>query len=157
LTQGHDRSADFWAFGALIYELLCQRSPFVGRNQQRTFEKIVHSHRYLSFANKFDAHAKSLLRKLLNPNPSIRLGCLRNGVQDIKEDYFFHDVNFNDLLAQRIAMPYIPDLSDDPTERLHVHGVVMDDQLDLEEELAMETVPSEYDSFFEELMGDIAF
>lgn len=63
LTQGHDKSADYWAFGALIYELLCGHTPFESSNQQRTFEKIVHSQKHLAFPPEFDPHGKSLIRR----------------------------------------------------------------------------------------------
>ena len=121
LTQGHDRSVDFWAFGVLLFEMLCRRTPFVGKNQKRTFEKIVESQKYISFQKGFDAHGKFLLRKLLNPNPSIRLGCLRNGCNDVKNHAFFSDIDFSNLVAGTEPMPYIPNPSDDITSELDVH------------------------------------
>jgi len=50
------------ALGILFYELLCGHTPFEGRNQQRTFEKIVQSGKYLGFPKNFDAHAKSMVK-----------------------------------------------------------------------------------------------
>lgn len=110
LTQGHDKSADYWAFGVLIYEMLCGHTPFEGRNQQRTFEKIVHSQKYLQFQPGFDPHCKSFIRKLLHPNPSLRLGALQNGFGDIKDHAFFttNALKWDDLLSQKITMPFIP-------------------------------------------------
>jgi serine/threonine protein kinase len=110
LTQGHDKSADYWAFGVLLYEMLCGHTPFEGRNQQRTFEKIVHSQKYLQFPPGFDPHCKSFIRKLLHPNPSLRIGALQNGFADIKEHAFFttNGLKWDELLAQNIAMPFIP-------------------------------------------------
>lgn len=121
LTQGHDRSVDYWAFGVLLFEMLCKRTPFIGKNQKRTFEKIVESQKYISFQKGFDAHGKFLLRKLLNPNPSIRLGCLKNGPKDVKDHAFFTGVNFDLLVAGKVKMPYIPDPADDITSELDIH------------------------------------
>lgn len=110
LTQGHDKSADYWAFGALVYELLCGHTPFESSNQQRTFEKIVHSQKHLAFPSNFDPHGKSLIRRLLHPNAALRLGSLQNGIDDIKNHAFFamSDIDFEGLLNGEIEMPYIP-------------------------------------------------
>lgn len=110
LTQGHDKSADYWAYGCLLYELMCKQTPFEGRNQQRTFEKIVHSQKYLTFPGGFDVHCKSLIRRLLHPNAALRLGALQNGVEDIRTHAFFaiQNIDFDKLLAQEIPMEYVP-------------------------------------------------
>lgn len=110
LTQGHDKSADFWTFGILLYEMLCGHTPFEGKTQQRTFEKIVHSQKFLSFPPRFDPHCKSLIRRLLHPNAGLRLGALEHGFNDIKAHAFFlvHGINMSQIANQEVAMPYIP-------------------------------------------------
>jgi serine/threonine protein kinase len=144
LTQGHDKSADCWAYGVLIFELLCGYTPFEGRNQQRTFEKIVHSQKYLSFPNGFDPHAKSVIRRLLHPNPVLRLGALQNGFDDVKSQAFFitRSINFDQLLKYELPMPYIP-----------LHEAQCDDAVvsfDIQEELHA-VVENDYKEFFEDL------
>lgn len=101
--------------------MLCKRTPFVGKNQKRTFEKIVESQKYISFQRDFDAHGKFLLRKLLNPNPSIRLGCLKNGCKDVKDHAFFGGINFTRLAAGGETMPFIPNPTNDITSELDIH------------------------------------
>jgi serine/threonine protein kinase len=110
LTQGHDKSADYWAYGILIFELLCGHTPFEGRNQQRTFEKIVHSQKHLAFPPSFDPHCKSFIRRLLHPNPALRLGALQNGFKDIQKHAFFttQSIEFDRLMDEEYEMPYIP-------------------------------------------------
>ena len=34
LSKGHDKSADYWALGCLVYELLVGRTPFQHDNHQ---------------------------------------------------------------------------------------------------------------------------
>ena len=110
LTQGHDKSIDYWAYGVLVYELLCGHTPFESSNQQRTFEKIVHSQKHLGFPPNFDPHCKSLIRRLLHPNAALRIGALQNGIDDIKNHAFFsiQNIDFEGLLNQDIEMKYIP-------------------------------------------------
>jgi serine/threonine protein kinase len=110
LTQGHDKSADYWALGILIYEIICGRTPFESSNQQRTFEKIVHSQKHLIFPPSFDPHAKSLIRKLLHPNAALRFGALQGGVNDIMNHAFFQmkNLDFEALLNEELPMEYQP-------------------------------------------------
>jgi serine/threonine protein kinase len=39
--SGHTGSVDWWAFGIFIYEMLYGKTPFRGRNRQRTFTNIL--------------------------------------------------------------------------------------------------------------------
>jgi serine/threonine protein kinase len=148
LTQGHDGAADLWAFGVILYELMCGQTPFSGRNQQRTFEKIVHSQKHLQFPQVFDSHGKSLIRRLLHPNASLRIGCLQNGFKDVKEHAFFLIQNLDfDLLASKSISP-----SFRPTEELMCSQGSGDTypEFNIPEELRALPV-DEYEHFFEGL------
>lgn len=151
LTQGHDKSADYWAYGVLVYELLCGRTPFESSNQQRTFEKIVHSQKHLSFPAEFDPHGKSLIRRLLHPNAALRLGALQNGILDISHHAFFtmKNIDFDALLAQEIDMPYKPD-AEDVSSSINAATVSGIEPLDMEYELNMDD-EDEYNSYFADL------
>ena len=137
LTQGHDKTADFWALGVLMYELLCKRTPFDGRNQQRVFEKIVHSQKFLAFPSKFDPHCKSMIRRLLHKSAGLRLGALQHGYKDLKQYTFFetNNINFNNILNKEIKMEFIPIINERYTHLSNKY--VIDDSFDheiLEEE-----------------------
>lgn len=149
LTQGHDKSADYWALGVVLYELLCGSTPFEGRNQQRTFEKIVNSQKFLSFPKKFEPHAKSILRRLLHPNASLRIGALQNGGNDIREHAFFttQNIDFDKLLKQEISMSYIPMIVPDNIN--NVPDLTIND-LNITEEINAE-VSNEYNNYFGDL------
>jgi serine/threonine protein kinase len=117
LTQGHDKSADYWAFGILLYEILCGHTPFESSNQQRTFEKIVHSQKHLIFPPEFDPHAKSLIRRLLHPNAALRIGALQNGINDITNHAFFamRNLDFELVISEQVEMIYKPTILNDVT------------------------------------------
>jgi len=151
LTQGHDKSIDYWAYGILLYELLFGHTPFESSNQQRTFEKIVHSQKHLQFPSSFDSHARTLIRKLLTPNPSLRLGALQNGIDEIKHHAFFtmQNINYDDILQRRVKMPYIPprfQTSSTSSSSLSSHI----EQLDLEFERNV-MVDNQYEEYFSDL------
>lgn len=42
LNQGHDRSADLWAIGVLIFELLVGRAPFYCKDTMDTYVVVLH-------------------------------------------------------------------------------------------------------------------
>jgi len=110
LSKGHDRGVDFWAFGILIYEMLCGGTPFADEEHSRIFVKIVHSQRCLTFPGGLNRDVEHLIRRLLNPNPSLRLGMLRGGIEDIKKHRWFHGVNWAKLKKKLYRTPWVPKL-----------------------------------------------
>ena len=149
LTQGHDKSIDYWAFGVLVYELLCGHTPFESSNQQRTFEKIVHSQKHLGFPPNFDPHCKSLIRRLLHPNAALRIGALQNGINDIKNHAFFsiQNIDFAALLNHDVEMPYFPPKFIPGSSVATSNKIEM---MDLEFERSVE-VEEDYAVFFQDL------
>ena len=110
LTQGHDKGADLWAFGVLLYEMLCGLPPFSDKNKQRVFEKIVHADKYLVLPHTMDSHAKSLVRGLLHPNPVLRVGTLQNGCEAVRQVPLFQvmDIDWVALESCDSSTPFIP-------------------------------------------------
>jgi hypothetical protein len=60
-------------------------TPFQDQQQPKIFEKIIHCDKHLCFPDDFDPEAQDLIKRLLTPNPSLRLGALAGGVQDIMD------------------------------------------------------------------------
>ena len=116
-NQGHDKAVDYWAIGILVYELLIGATPFADDSQTRIFEKILSSKRYLKFPRGFPPAAADLIRRLLNPNPALRLGNLRDGTSEIKQHLWFEEAGFDwaALRAREVEAPYKPPISD-PTD-----------------------------------------
>lgn len=111
LSKGHNKSVDYWALGVLIYELLVGGTPFADPAQPKIFEKIIHSARFLRFPRNFNPAAEDIVRKLLEPNPGLRLGTLKGAVKDIMSHPFFSGpggIDWDALLAKRITAPYVP-------------------------------------------------
>jgi len=111
LSAGHDKSVDYWAFGCLIFELFTRRTPFQHSDQSETFRRILNSSVSLHFPPELDFEAKDLCRKLLHPNPSLRLGSLSGGIKDITDHRFFGSTDFAALVDRQIPAPYRPPIS----------------------------------------------
>ena len=109
--EGHDRAADWWSFGILIFEMLCGIPPFYCDNTEKMYELITHAE--LRFPKKIplsDA-SKDLLKKLLVKKQDNRLGA-KNGFDEIRTHPFFSNFDFQALLAKKLNAPYKPVLKD---------------------------------------------
>ncbi|CAD6185374.1 unnamed protein product [Caenorhabditis auriculariae] len=107
-SKGHNKGVDWWALGILIYEMMVGKPPFRGKNTAEIYDAIL-EHK-LKFPRSFNLAAKDLVKKLLEVDRTQRLGCMKNGAQDVKEHKWFEKVNWEDLLALRVEPPIIPTL-----------------------------------------------
>ncbi|OQR81698.1 cGMP-dependent protein kinase [Thraustotheca clavata] len=112
LHRGYTCAVDHWALGCLIYELLMGHTPFYSTTNDdvQVVWNILHSQTTLYFPPQFDPLARDLIQKLLEPNPSLRLGSLPNNMQDIQQHPWFTSVHFDwtSLHNQSLNPPYIP-------------------------------------------------
>eukprot|EP00270_Netrium_digitus_P005956 TRINITY_DN1803_c0_g1_i3.p1 TRINITY_DN1803_c0_g1~~TRINITY_DN1803_c0_g1_i3.p1 ORF type:complete len:952 (+),score=329.11 TRINITY_DN1803_c0_g1_i3:111-2966(+) len=85
---GHSSPVDWWALGIFIHEMLFGRTPFRGRNRQKTFTNVLTKE--LSFPENppVSESAKALIRALLEKDPKQRLGSTL-GANEIKSHAFF--------------------------------------------------------------------
>lgn len=101
LGRGYNHYADYWALGILICDLLFGRTPFADTHDNqlvKTFKNILHKPFVCPqvFEHKPVAH---LVSGLLAKTAAHRLGCLANGVNDIRQDDWFNVIDFDLLLA----------------------------------------------------------
>jgi serine/threonine protein kinase len=71
-NAGISYTADLWALGCIVYQMLTGRPPFKGASEYLTFQLITS--RSLSFPQGFPAAARDLVEGLLQLEPSQRLG-----------------------------------------------------------------------------------
>ena len=106
LNKGYGLSVDWWAFGILLYEMICGVDPFADEDTMKIYENILKGK--ILFSSDFDESSRSLIKHLLEPDLSKRYGNLKNGVNDIKNHPFFRSMNWDKLLRQEIEPPFIP-------------------------------------------------
>jgi protein kinase X len=109
LSQGYDQSADLWAFGVFVFELLAGHAPFKAETDARRHRRILTAD--LRFAPDFHLHAKDLVAKLCVVEPSLRLGCASRGLDDVK-DHVFGDADWGVVAARARAPPARPEMRD---------------------------------------------
>jgi serine/threonine protein kinase len=110
--QGHTFSADHWAFGVLIYEMLCGYSPFYedGIDPAELYRSIAEDD-YDPPINS-SAVACDLVGKLLEKDPVLRLGSLAGGESDIASHPWFDGMDPSLVRKQQLEVPWRPDISD---------------------------------------------
>jgi serine/threonine protein kinase len=94
----YGQSVDLWAFGILLYEILCGRTPFYSKNRDEVYERIENAP--LRFPRHLSPEVVSLIRGLLDRNPNTRLGLGSTGIQAIKRHVWFSSVDWDATLAR---------------------------------------------------------
>ena len=110
--EGHDKMADWWSFGILLYEMLCGLPPFYMENLDKMYDMIQNSQVKFPKRINLSDSAKDIIQKLLEKNPKKRLG-YHKGIEEIKTHPFFAKIDFNAIEQKKIKAPFIPELAND--------------------------------------------
>ncbi|XP_073028142.1 phototropin-2-like [Primulina eburnea] len=90
---GHSGAIDWWTLGILLYEMLYGRTPFRGKNRQKTFANILHKDLTFPSSIPVSLAGRHLIHALLNRDPDNRLGS-NSGANEIKNHPFFHGIDW---------------------------------------------------------------
>eukprot|EP01128_Nolandella_sp_AFSM9_P004101 TRINITY_DN178_c5_g1_i1.p1 TRINITY_DN178_c5_g1~~TRINITY_DN178_c5_g1_i1.p1 ORF type:complete len:430 (-),score=117.61 TRINITY_DN178_c5_g1_i1:116-1405(-) len=88
-------ASDLWALGCSIYQMICARPPFRGVTEYMTMKKVQEGLDVIVYPDPFPDIAKDLIERLLQMNPTDRLGS-RN-YNDLKTHPFFGDTPWSTL------------------------------------------------------------
>ena len=109
MGQGHNKGADWWSYGIVVYELLTGYPPFYDKTPADIYRRIVIG-KY-EFPSHMLIQAKQMVSFLLEHDTTKRLGCLNGGTEDIKNHQWFQGVEWLFVLHKRIQAPWIPTLN----------------------------------------------
>lgn len=105
-SKGHGKAVDWWALGILIYEMLSGYPPFYDESAYLIYTKVLAGK--FDFPRHFDPYAKDLVKRLLTKDRTKRIGCLRDGVEDIKRHKWFRSVDWRKVILRQTATPFVP-------------------------------------------------
>ncbi|KAM1270571.1 hypothetical protein ACFX13_032456 [Malus domestica] len=101
LSTGHNKDADWWSIGILLYEMLKGQPPFTHANRKKLKERIIKEK--VKLPSYLTSEAHSLLKGLVQNDPSQRLGNGPNGGDNVKSHKWFRSINWKKLEARAVA------------------------------------------------------
>ena len=149
--EGHNRMADWWSYGTLVYEMLFGIPPFFCDNVERMYKLITKAELRFpkKFHNKISEEAKDLLKKLLIKNQKERFG-IKGGFEEIRKHPFFKGIDFKALEEKKLQAPFKPILEDSFDVRNFDEEFTSEDLVSSEiPEKNMELIKQNQDQFYE--------
>nr|AML77440.1 putative LOV domain-containing protein [Staurastrum sebaldii] len=136
---GHSSPVDWWAFGIFVHEMLYGKTPFRGRNRQRTFTNVLMKELTFPESVPVSQEAKDLMRLLLERDPEKRLGS-KKGAAEIRAHPFFADIDWALIKNKAPPAPSVPMKLITTEADSARQSLAVEEELDWEEH---ETRPSE--------------
>lgn len=108
--RDYGKAADWWNVGLLIVEMLCRENPLRGENRRES-EHLTKT-KEVEIPEHFTPATADIVRRLLQKDPAMRLGCRGahgdDSFAEIQDHPFFEDpvIHWGELLELRHPVPF---------------------------------------------------
>jgi serum/glucocorticoid-regulated kinase 2 len=109
MLSGHGTGVDHWSFGVLIYEMLLGVNPFQCQDMDDTaflLKSITQEPHTPPTGVSEDA--QDMINRLLEKDPTHRLGSLARGEADILHHAWLDGLDLQEMRRRRVTAPWIP-------------------------------------------------
>ncbi|GJQ73041.1 hypothetical protein Trydic_g1673 [Trypoxylus dichotomus] len=111
MSQGYNKSVDWWAIGILIYEMAAGYPPFFANDPMKIYEKIV-SGKFVC-PQHFSKALKDLVSNIIQVDRTKRYGILKSGARDVKGHEWFKSMDWEALLQKKLKPSFKPKVSNE--------------------------------------------
>ncbi|KDQ61137.1 hypothetical protein JAAARDRAFT_191247 [Jaapia argillacea MUCL 33604] len=102
-----DHTADWWASGCCLFEMLTKRIAFIGRQMLKIHRRTIKGrYRWRPEDDWVEPGAKDIVSRLLTPNSDLRLGC--KGTKEVQAHPWLESIDWTQLERRLVLPPYIP-------------------------------------------------
>ena len=111
LTKPYGKSVDWWSFGVFIYELVSKKLPFsikVDELDNRELMNDYYTKNKIRIPDFFSLFLEDICLKLLEPDPTKRLGSLKRQSDDVRDHPWFKEIDWIRIYSQNIEAPIKP-------------------------------------------------
>jgi serine/threonine protein kinase len=111
MSCGHGVGVDHWALGILIYEMLVGECAFQCEDEMVLLFKCI-AHDPHTPPTGVSEDARDIINRLLQKEPTLRLGSLARGEADILHHAWLDGLDLQDMRRRNISAPWIPSIKD---------------------------------------------
>mmetsp|Transcript_16290 Transcript_16290/g.22904 ORF Transcript_16290/g.22904 Transcript_16290/m.22904 type:complete len:160 (-) Transcript_16290:27-506(-) len=105
--SGHNKSADWWTLGVLIFEMVAGYPPFYSKKLLTLYNNI--SRGIFRFPTDFSPQLKDIVSSFLQNKSYRRLGVVKGGISMIEAHPWFEGFDWNALRNQSVSqLPFVP-------------------------------------------------
>jgi len=111
LRQQFSFYSDFFSLGVIVYEMMFNRLPYPCRNRKEYIEALSKDEIFIrkndDIPDEWSIVSADFVNRCLVRNCENRLGY--NGIKELKEHKWFHDVDWDNLAKMNLRAQFVPD------------------------------------------------